>query len=438
MLQRDLAEVLALSGGGMARGRALIAEAIQAGLGTGRESTSTPPEVRSVLETIASWTPAVPTSDTVERLPQARDALAALRHQSRGVLERLRSAREFDTHSNSFSREAAEHEARLVAVEIVRGDGAEAETCPLCGSIPASVPPAVVEIRRRLGEIRKQLEGIRSERPRLTEVIQSLDSEYTQLRQQIRDSQREVLSLEAEDARASVVADQNTRMARVVGRVSLYLESAPDVDEVAELQAALAKADAAVRSLESKQDADGREELLLSYLNRIGAHLTHYASKLKFEHTEFPLRFDLQHLTVVADRPGRPFPMQRMGSGENWLACHVAALLALHRHFRKEERPVPGFLVLDQPSQVYFPSSDEYSALSGTATETEQSSGDLSAVQRLFSVLLEHCRIVDASQLIVLEHANLNDEEFQHSLIEPIWDGKDHALVPLDWPSWLP
>jgi len=43
------------------------------------------------------------------------------------------------------------------------------------------------------------------------------------------------------------------------------------------------------------------------------------------------------------------------GSGENLLGYHLITLCALHEYFVKNKRPVPGFLIIDQPSQVYFP-----------------------------------------------------------------------------------
>ena len=48
-------------------------------------------------------------------------------------------------------------------------------------------------------------------------------------------------------------------------------------------------------------------------------------------------------------------PMDRMGSGENWVGYHLIGHLALHSWFVEHARPVPRFLFLDQPSQVYFP-----------------------------------------------------------------------------------
>jgi len=45
-----------------------------------------------------------------------------------------------------------------------------------------------------------------------------------------------------------------------------------------------------------------------------------------------------------------------IGSGANWLAYHVALSLALQGYFlRLPHHPVPGLLIYDQPSQVYFP-----------------------------------------------------------------------------------
>lgn len=45
-----------------------------------------------------------------------------------------------------------------------------------------------------------------------------------------------------------------------------------------------------------------------------------------------------------------------MGSGSNWLAYDVAMSLALQQFFLSlTNSPVPGLLIYDQPSQVYFP-----------------------------------------------------------------------------------
>jgi hypothetical protein len=194
------------------------------------------------------------------------------------------------------------------------------------------------------------------------------------------------------------------------------------------------RAQAEVDRIQALVGADEEQDLVLSILNRMGSQMTKWAELLHLEH-KAPYRLDLNNLTVVADRPGRPIPMYRMGGGKNWLGCHLLALLALHEHFVQDKRPVPGFLVLDQPTQVYFPSMQEYAALSGTTQETLESDADLDAVGRMFGLLFSVCTdLAPNFQIIVLEHANLPDLPYQQALVEEPWSGLGNlALIPESW-----
>lgn len=59
---------------------------------------------------------------------------------------------------------------------------------------------------------------------------------------------------------------------------------------------------------------------------------------------------------------------------------------------------------------------------------------DLDAVNRLFQLIFDFVEDMKGQfQIIVLEHANLDDRRYQSSLVEQPWDGEARALVP---PSW--
>ena len=91
------------------------------------------------------------------------------------------------------------------------------------------------------------------------------------------------------------------------------------------------------------------------------------------------------------------------------------------------------FLILDQPSQVYFPSYDSYKALEGEMSDLQEVGADVLAVKRMFTFLFDVVEQLKPNlQVIVLEHANFNDERFQQALVEEPWHG-DRALIPLDW-----
>jgi hypothetical protein len=122
-----------------------------------------------------------------------------------------------------------------------------------------------------------------------------------------------------------------------------------------------------------------------------------------------------------------------MGGGENHLGCHLVALFALHKHFIEENRPIPGFLILDQPTQVYFPSIQQYKKLPGTPDETLKSDADLDAVRRMVDFLFDVCKELSLNlQILLLEHANLPDERYQRALVEKPWT-EGRALIPTDW-----
>ena len=219
-----------------------------------------------------------------------------------------------------------------------------------------------------------------------------------------------------------------------MGRVSLFLENLIPDAEMARLEAEEKRLKAKADDLERKIGADDSGERLASTLNNISMHMSRYITDLGGEFGQYPARLDMHNLTVVIDRPSRPIYMPRTGGGENHLAYHLAALLALHRFAANNDQPLPRFLLIDQPTQVYFPSETVYAAAGGSIEKTE-TDADLEAVRRLFEVLRRFGE-EDAKgfQIIVTEHANLRDDWFQSALVEQPWT-KPPALVPDDWPD---
>ena len=151
------------------------------------------------------------------------------------------------------------------------------------------------------------------------------------------------------------------------------------------------------------------------------------------------LQFEFQRLACAVrssrhdsrNRYGvRPRPLSRIGSGENWLGYHLATHFALHRHFRHDRRPVPAFLFLDQPTQVYFPADQDPDTRDVDNLRDE----DRQKVARMFRLMF---RVVEELapdfQLIVTDHADLRDDAtFQSAVVEK-WFEPGKALIPEDW-----
>lgn len=151
--------------------------------------------------------------------------------------------------------------------------------------------------------------------------------------------------------------------------------------------------------------------------------MTRDSEKLDLEHCGSRLRLDIKQLAVVADTLDGPVPLFRMGSGENWVGYHVLAHLALHRWFRQKDRPVPGFIFFDQPSQAHYPAEQDRD---GDVSELPDA--DREAVFKLFKLMFDVAiELAPSFQVIVTDHADLRDEWFADAVVAR-WRGQ--GLVP--------
>lgn len=140
-----------------------------------------------------------------------------------------------------------------------------------------------------------------------------------------------------------------------MGRITLYLESLPELPDSQVLEREAERLREQCESHEDDLSEERVQERIDSITSILSQQMSGWARILDLEHSASPLRLDLKKLTIVADTADGPVPMDRMGSGENWVGYHLIGHLALHRWFVDRGRPVPRFLFLDQPSQIYFP-----------------------------------------------------------------------------------
>lgn len=429
--KRELDEFEQLASQGLQRGRALVAEATQAGILEPAAEDIPEADIIARLQEAVAWRPGASQEVSQDRVPRLQNERASLSRQLSAVGERIAAARAFASSSGGYSSEAEAQARRLESVSIL-GPSEEVVRCPVCQSHVEDRFPTLEVVEQSLHRLNEELSRVEKERPEIEKHITALEMEQEGLKGQIQELDLEINALIREASSARELQDQNARAARVVGRISLYLDTVAVRSAPSNPQEEYEVAERRVNALSEELENWDVGEIQDSYLNRIGKDMSALASWLPFEHSEWPLRLDPRKMTVVADRPGRPFPMSRMGSGQNFLICHVSCLLGLHAHFRRENRPVPGFLFLDQPSQVYFPSRDEYRNLSGSIEETEASNADLSSTRRLFETIFNAVdTLIPDFQLIVLEHANLESERFQEALVETPW--RDRGLVPSEW-----
>ena len=211
-------------------------------------------------------------------------------------------------------------------------------------------------LRSSIVNLSKSIENVTREQPKLRNFICDLEKEQEKKREEIRALEVEIDGIYKQEDEKEQLRDINARRGKVIGRISLWIESVENDMESEVLEQSVKKIEDRIKEIDGILDRDSVEERKQSALSRIQGNMTNWAKELQLEHCDNPYRLDLNKVTVMVDKSERPVPLKQLGSGSNWVGVHLISYFALHYFFINAERPVPRFLFLDQPSQVYFPS----------------------------------------------------------------------------------
>jgi len=413
----------------------LYSEAKTVGVLDGTADGANADGIIEILRTALAWKPEKTPEDDGSRISAIEGEIESLRKDRGDVQNRIDAARRFSKRASGYESEATEQLDRLASIKALPKNPDTGEwQWPFSERNLALESPVAAVLLNELKSLDAELRIATGQRPKLDAYQKELDDELRTVVGTIREKEAELSAAIAANEVIAQMGTRNAAAARVVGRISLFLENLAPNEELARLEAEHRRLKLTVEALQSRIGADDSNERLSSILNIISTQVSRFIHKFEAEFRDFPARFDLTNVTIVFDRPERPVPMSRTGGGENHLAYHLSALLALHLFAVKNNRPIPRFLLIDQPTQVYFPSEQVYQEADGSIQKTE-ADADLAAVRRLFDLLYKFTQ-EDAPgfQLIVTEHANLREQWFQDALVEQPWT-KPPSLVPEDWPE---
>lgn len=399
-------------------------------------NTDENPNADGVIDTLRSalsWKPETLPDDDGSRVSLLEDELVRLRQERRDAQARIDAARQFAKRAGGYENEATEQIDRLASIKALPKNPDSGEwQWPFSERNLALEAPVAVVLLNELESLDKELRIATGQRPKLEAYITELIGKADGIAGNIKQKEAELSAAISANEVIAQMGTRNNAAARVVGRISLFLETLLPNDDLAKLEGENRRLNNKVKHLEEQIGADDSNERLTSILNNISAQVSRFTQKFNAEFAPYPARLNLPQLTIIFDRPERSVPMSRTGGGENHLAYHLSALLALHLFAAQNNRPIPRFLLIDQPTQVYFPSEQVYREADGSVQKTE-ADADLNAVRRLFELLLKFTQEdVPGFQLIVTEHANLREQWFQDALVEDPWT-KPPALVPEDW-----
>jgi hypothetical protein len=420
--RRRIEEKRMLQGGGIKRGTTLLAEAKYVGLLSDSIAIQydSYDSVYAALKSIYEWSPISIENSGMDRLSYLQTELDKCLSGLLELDEEIKNAKKFAGESRGYLEEAGHQKLRLSSIGLFEKLDFRPNYCPLCSKEMVSPLPDVEMIKTVINNLDKNIENVEREKPKLRKYIDDLEDDRQKLREEIQRIRNEIDGIYLQDQEADQIRDLNARRAKVVGRISLWLESVGRDDVLGDKENEIMKMEERLKELNEYLDKDAIEDRKQSILSRISIDMTEWAKQLCLEHSDNPYRLDMNKVTVVVDKEDRPVPLKQMGSGSNWVGIHLITYFALQKFFIKLHRPVPRFLFLDQPSQVYFPS------------ELDEKRTDIKMVNKLYDFIIEQVSgLIGELQVIIVDHVNLGNKEFTKRIVEDWWG--DDNLVPTEW-----
>ncbi|MBT9491830.1 MAG: DUF3732 domain-containing protein [Paucibacter sp.] len=419
---------------------AKFSEAQELGLTPKPEQAPTRRQMIELLEEVVARTD-LTLSVSTATISEALGELSGLETEERDVSRELTTLRHRLAEMNRMRVGVDQYDAAIGQQRgrlqisnwlVAHTDGAT--DCPMCGTHTESARNKLEVLSARLQEVEIEA-GVDKEVPAAFDrELQRVTTEVGQVTERLRSVQIRKRALSGRSKEASERQFGAKKAERFVGNLESALDLHRRLGSDSDLVEELSKLRGTVQKLEAElreQDVESRKRRALQSVNTHAGRLLPF---LDIENPDDPISLEINDLTIKVRGVDRDDYLSEIGSGSNWLSYHLAMLLALHQYYLSQPNsPVPGFLALDQPSQVYFPKNVVRNS-NEEQQEVRLRDEDVDAVRKAFEVMAKVALKAQGKlQLIVLDHAS-RDVWGDIPGIVGLREWRDGVkLVPMKW-----
>lgn len=302
-----------------------------------------------------------------------------------------------------------------------------ASVCPFCHTekdnlrqSAEKLQQAITKVSGNLAQARPMKAKFESSLIGVQRDIETVSKTLTELKQQVTEVEKANQQLKEQKSLYESVIMQKAKVYALLDTLNMA-DDAELEKEIKELKKKLKKITDALKEYSVQKGLAAASDKVNEYMASIGSHFEFETSYKPINlHFSFET-FDLYHLTPENEK----IYLRSMGSGANWLYCHVTLFLALHKYFAElgEKCAIPSVLFLDQPTQVYFPNFNRDNSATFEEQKVQEAEQrrihnvgqeideDIKAVENLFSQLSIYCNELElengfSPQIIVTDHAD--------------------------------
>lgn len=369
--------------------------------------TSTTTDILTIANNLPSFddTDLFEEDSIIQRYHQLHQQIKEKKEQRHTIIQQLESLESADSDGTVYQNRLHE----LEEIACIASASPHTYVCPICGKDVEELNDIDEQLRSARLWLSQEMHFTSKYTHSYAEDIRKLKAESERLRDEINNLLNQVRTIEKNYITSHQLVTQREKIGYARSKIQLFVDTLSIADnsgldeEIAAIEAEIAR----ITSLIDGYDIKGMLKKAESFINR---NMNILAKSLDFEDEFKPVdlnftlvdgKYDLYHHQNHRDK----IYLYEMGSGANWLSCHIALFLSfLHFFASQQDSPMPLFMFFDQPSQVYFPN--------GLISEDDiKQSSDIEAVNQIYNTIFDEVeRITNetkiTAQIIIVDHVS--------------------------------
>lgn len=343
-------------------------------------------------------------SKIAERYSELNEELEELRNEEREILLKIKNIDNASKTGNEFTKMLMDLKQQTTVAEIE----ATEYICPLCGHDCQEITENDSQLIEATEWLDNELKITEKYTADFSEDVRKLKDEHSKIDAKIKEVWKQIKTIEQKFISSKALVSKREKVNYAKARIALYAEMS-DSGIFETVDEDIAKLKEKIQQLEEKIqgfDVDTKKAKAQAFLSE---NMNRLSLSLDFEDEYRPINLNFGLLDETFDiyqyqNNREKIYLYEMGSGANWVSCHIALFLSfLHYFVKQDNSPMPLFMFFDQPSQVYFPQGD--------SKDDEITQADLMAVNKMYKTIFDEINSIGEEtgilpQIIIVDHVD--------------------------------
>lgn len=345
-----------------------------------------------------------------ERYNQLNSELEELRDKERDILLQINNFDKASSMGEKFSELLHDLKKQTSVSEI---KGVE-YVCPICGQDCRKITEKDSEIIEATQWLDNELKITEKYTTNFSEDVRKLKAAHSEIRTKIKGVLDNIKTIEEKYISSEMLVTKRKKVNYAKANIMVFAEMSDSgifesVDkDIEDLKEKIKKLEETIDGFDVGTKMGKAKTFLSENMNRL-------AKTLDFEEEYKPINlnfglddesFDIYQYQNNTEK----IHLYEMGSGANWVSCHIALFLSFLHFFAKQDNsPMLLTMFFDQPSQVYFPEG-------WAETKNKVNAADIKAVNKMYKTIFDEIHTIGVEtgflpQIIIVDHVDGNDLE---------------------------